>query len=94
MKCEAPCYELTKVPIEVTNPFPESGAFRIILVEGRSKLPGQVQSIDLMKSKKSAKPKKVKSRIDHGQKKTETENIEEISTKPIGTEVSLDGEGV
>ncbi|CAL1538368.1 unnamed protein product [Lymnaea stagnalis] len=32
-KVESPCYELKKIMLEVTNPFPEGGDFRIVLIE-------------------------------------------------------------
>lgn len=35
IKCSSPCYELHRIPIEVTNPFPQGGDFRIMLVESK-----------------------------------------------------------
>ncbi|XP_021363645.1 cilia- and flagella-associated protein 47-like isoform X2 [Mizuhopecten yessoensis] len=71
IKCEAPCYELEKIPINVRNPFNEAGDFRIVLVEAQSSLLEPGKTASLLKPKDKRK-RKVRARIDHGQKRPET----------------------
>ena len=40
VKCESPCYEAQSVPIEVMNPFPEGGVFRIVVIEASNGFTG------------------------------------------------------
>ncbi|XP_077977423.1 cilia- and flagella-associated protein 47-like [Glandiceps talaboti] len=92
-KIENPCYELYKVMIHATNPFDEAGEFRVVLVESKNDFPGteQTTKTGFLKSK-PAEPKKVKSKIDHGQKKERTPSppkAEDVNMK-IGT--SLEGD--
>ncbi|PFX34680.1 Calponin-likey domain-containing protein 2 [Stylophora pistillata] len=63
---ESPCYQLQMVNFDVTNPFPSSGEFRIVLVEARNSFPG-TSPPKVKASKSSKKLKKVGSRTDHGQ---------------------------
>lgn len=63
---------MAKVVIPVTNPFSEGGEFRILLIESK----GNPQSGDLSQSLALMKPKEkkkkvIKSKVDHGQSKTE-----------------------
>ena len=65
MKSESPCYELQKVSFDVSNPFPLTGEFRIVLVEARNAFPGP--SPPKAKTSRSNKNlKAVESRTDHG----------------------------
>ena len=62
VKVEAPCYEMHRVPLDVSNPFHESGTFRVVLVESRDEGGtfggGKLgQSLGVQKKKK---PKKIK----------------------------------
>lgn len=71
---ESPCYELHSIPVEVTNPFAKAGDFQIILVENQSNFPGNVLSLanagaPLMKPSKKKKPKRVRSKVDCGQRR-------------------------
>lgn len=66
IKSESACYELQKVNFDVTNPFPLTGEFRIVLVEARNSFPASPPpKAKLSKSNKNLK--KVESRTDHGQ---------------------------
>lgn len=63
---ESPCYQIQKVNFDITNPFPSTGEFRIVLVEARNSFLGT--SPPKVKASKSSKSlKKVGSRTDHGQ---------------------------
>lgn len=66
IKSESCCYELQKVNFDVTNPFPLTGEFRIVLVEARSSFPA-ASPAKAKVSKSNKNLKKVESRTDHGQ---------------------------
>ncbi|XP_074645875.1 cilia and flagella-associated protein 47-like isoform X2 [Tubulanus polymorphus] len=69
VKCESHCYELHNIAVEVMNPFPHGGKFRIVLVEAKdSNFNDPSKPQNLMKPKEK-KLKKVASRTDHGQQK-------------------------
>jgi hypothetical protein len=74
VKVESPCYELHKVPLEVTNPFPQGGDFKIVLLETKEDSVGSQTSLIAQKKKKS---KKIRSKINTGVNKSE-EDKEEI----------------
>jgi len=38
--CESPCYQEKRLSVLVTNPFPEAGHFRILLIEVTGGFPG------------------------------------------------------
>lgn len=60
IKCEAPCYEVHKVPVAVTNPYPKAGEFKVILVENQL---GQLTEAGKSMAPASRKPvKKVSSK--------------------------------
>lgn len=65
IKSESPCYELQKVNFDVTNPFPLTGEFRIVLVEARNSFPATTPP-KAKASKSNKNLKKVESRTDHG----------------------------
>ena len=71
IKCESPCYGLEKICFDVTNPFPEGGEFRIVLVEASGALlePGKQAAILRRKEKRK---KRIKSKIDSGILRPET----------------------
>ena len=85
VKIESPCYELNKHSIEVVNPFPQAGDFRIVLVEAKSDLSPTTDKNG--RQLKNKKVKKVKSRIDHGQKKSNMADREDTPPEPIRTVV-------
>jgi hypothetical protein len=62
VKCESPCYELCRVNVDVVNPFPEGGKFRVVLVESLSEGGGQggQATTSIMGARKKNKPKKVR----------------------------------
>ncbi|KAL3884217.1 hypothetical protein ACJMK2_030436, partial [Sinanodonta woodiana] len=72
IKCESPCFELEKIPLEITNPFSEGGEFRIVLVEASGSLLNPSKHSMLMTKKKEKKKKKIKSKIDTGIPRPET----------------------
>ena len=96
LKCESPCYELFKVELEVTNPFEDGGEFRIVLVEDKAPFPGagtKGTSKTGLLGQKQDSPKKVRSKVDHGQKKERTptpQKVEEASSDLN----ALEGKGV
>ncbi|XP_076799523.1 cilia- and flagella-associated protein 47-like isoform X2 [Clavelina lepadiformis] len=75
IRADSPCYELKKIDVPITNPFPNPGAFRIVLVESCDGPPspldiGRRHGIARSTRKTlSSRIKSVKSRIDHGQPK-------------------------
>ncbi|KAI0223616.1 Cilia- and flagella-associated protein 47 [Lamellibrachia satsuma] len=71
VKCETPCYSLTKVAIEVKNPFPYDGEFRIVLVESKAMLISEEQGAGAIYGTRKRPVKSVTSRINHGQRKSE-----------------------
>ena len=71
IKTESPCYELEKILVPVTNPFKESGEFRIILVEASGSLLDPNNTTALMK-RRERKKKRIKSKIDSGIVRPET----------------------
>ncbi|XP_071134806.1 cilia- and flagella-associated protein 47-like isoform X3 [Mytilus edulis] len=88
IKCESPCYELERIQLTITNPFNEGEDFRIVLVEASTDLLDPTKNTTLMKSKERRK-RKVRARIDHGQKRPETPPTPP-PVKPIeGTEIKL-----
>lgn len=72
IRFESPCYDLNKIPIEVTNPFPQAGKFKVVLVESRGALPGQTRDF----GKKKKKVKKARSRTNHGQNRPQTPDVD------------------
>ncbi|XP_078698604.1 cilia- and flagella-associated protein 47-like isoform X8 [Branchiostoma floridae x Branchiostoma belcheri] len=73
IKIESPCYELYRCKLNVTNPFDEPGDFRIVLVEAREPFPSpKVKKAASQKSSSAKSMKKIKSKIDHGQKKVDS----------------------
>ena len=83
---ESPCYELNKIAVVVTNPFQEDGEFRILLVESKGDILGSQESLAAGRRRK---PKKVKSRINHGQNKPESPVKEETEQPPILSQPDL-----
>ncbi|XP_071954714.1 cilia- and flagella-associated protein 47-like isoform X2 [Antedon mediterranea] len=87
IKCESPCYELNKVEIDVINPFDEDCEFRMVLVEANDtfpSMPSASKTTGLMKTKTDkTKPKKVRSRVDHGQRVEQTTlpTVEDIQSE-------------
>lgn len=71
IKCQSHCYELEKVTLDVTNPFNESGEFRIVLVEASRALLEPGKHANLLK-KKEKRQKRIKSKIDSGIPRAET----------------------
>lgn len=71
IKCESPCYELEKINVEVTNPFPEAGEFRIVLVEASGALLDPGKNAAVLK-RRERKKKRVRSKIDSGIIRPET----------------------
>ena len=63
IKCESPLYEINKVDLDVSNPFPREGRFRVVLVEARGQL---ANSTGKEKKLKTKSLKKVESKTDHG----------------------------
>ena len=80
MKCESPCYEFAKIELDVKNPFPQGGKFKILLAETTEDLPQSLgfttKSLSKSLTKKKSAPKKVTARTDHGQKRSEIEDDE------------------
>ena len=88
MKVESPCYELHKVPLEVTNPFPCGGDFKIVLLESPEDGAGSMGSQTTLMGQKKKKAKKIRSKINTGVKKPEEEKeeasqsvVEPVTTK-------------
>ena len=52
VRFESPCYELKKIPLEVTNPFAEDGVFQIIVVEEHGGFGKNAQQNNSKKTKK------------------------------------------
>lgn len=76
--------------MNITNPFDEGGEFRIVLVEASADLLDPKKPVTMIKSK-DKKKKKVRAKIDHGQKRPETPPTPP-PIKPIeGTEIKLNG---
>ncbi|XP_035825915.1 cilia- and flagella-associated protein 47 [Aplysia californica] len=71
VKVDSPCYELERVMLEVVNPFPEAGEFRIILIESSTSTADANNSSTLVKPKEK-KVKVVRSKINNGKKRPET----------------------
>ncbi len=82
--------------LEVTNPFEDGGEFRIVLVEDKAPFPGagtKGTSKTGLLGQKQDSPKKVRSKVDHGQKKERTptpQKVEEASSDLN----ALEGKGV
>lgn len=96
MQCEAPCYELEKVPLTILNPFDEGGEFRIMLVEGNGGLLDPINNKTVVKRRE--KRKKVKAKIDNGLRRPETPptpppipppKVQETSEQTKGNDVCL-----
>ncbi|XP_033113331.1 cilia- and flagella-associated protein 47-like isoform X2 [Anneissia japonica] len=98
IKCESPCYELNKVEIEVVNPFNKSAEFRIVLVEANETFPSmdlKSKTSSLMNTKgEKTRPKKVRSKIDHGQRKERSPTpltVEDMQTEMENKETDVNG---
>jgi hypothetical protein len=63
IKCESPLYEINKVDLDISNPFPHKGEFRVVLVEARGELANTTSREKRMKTKQI---KPVESKTDHG----------------------------
>ena len=63
IKCESPLYEINKVDLDVSNPFPHKGKFRVVLVEARGQFANTTSKEKRIKTKAI---KKVESKTDHG----------------------------
>ena len=86
--CESQCYELKSVPIEVTNPFPEAGNFRIVVVEMKDDLADKNQLVKPSKKK----PKKARSRVstDHRKSRSEFASDRDLSTQASSVRILKD----
>lgn len=71
VKCTSPCYELNRINLTVTNPFPEGGEFHIVLVESSGNLLNPNNTSNMVKPRDKRR-KRVKARVDHGQARPET----------------------
>ena len=92
MKVESPCYELTRVPVEVTNPFSEGGDFNITLSENGDLANSGGSQHSLLGPKKK-KTKEIHSKINTGINQSEPEErvtetltniMESVTTKVQG----------
>lgn len=63
IKCESPLYEINKIELDVSNPFPVSGKFRVVLVEARGDLG---RNLAKEKRTKTKSKKQIESKTDHG----------------------------
>ncbi|XP_070567350.1 cilia- and flagella-associated protein 47-like [Ptychodera flava] len=92
-KIENPCYELYKVMINVNNPFDEAGEFRVVMVESSSNFPMSDNNAKsgFLKSKPT-EAKKVKSKIDHGQRKERAPSPPKADDVAVKMNTTLEGD--
>ena len=75
IRCEAPCYEVHKIAVKVTNPYPRDGQFKVILVENQAEFSTDaiMPSAPTKKMPEKKPPRRTRSKLNLGKQKSKEE---------------------